>query len=134
MKKKIKFLLIDDDHVFNFLHLKYIEKIDNEHEVISFESPLRAFLYLNSLDVNSLPDIIFLDINMPEQDGFEFLDQLIKERQEIIDKLNVFIVTSSLNPVEFEKSKKYEVIKGYYNKPINIEKLNTTINWFYDKK
>jgi response regulator of citrate/malate metabolism len=133
MKTKLKFLLIDDDHVFNFLHSKYIEKIENEHEVVCFESPLRASLYLTNLSIDSLPDIIFLDINMPEQTGFEFLDHLIKEREEIIDKLNIFIVTSSLNPVDYEKSRQYDVIKGYYNKPINLEKLITTVSWFYNE-
>lgn len=133
MTKKIKFLLIDDDHIFNFVNTKFIEKADSEHEVVSYESPLKAFAYLKNIDIDLLPDILFLDINMPELNGFEFLDKLIKERSEVLEHTNIFIITSSLNPYDFEKSKKYEFLSGYYNKPIDLEKMITTINWFYNK-
>ena len=133
MKTKMKFLLIDDDHVFNFLHSKHIEKLKIEHEITCFESPKKAFWYLNNLSIDSLPDIVFLDINMPELTGFELLKKIENERKEIIEKLNVFIITSSLNPVDYEESKKYASIKGYYNKPIDSEKLITTVNWFLNK-
>ncbi|MCF8273707.1 MAG: response regulator [Flavobacteriaceae bacterium] len=133
MKTKLKFLLIDDDHVFNFLHSKHIEKLEIDHDVTCFESPTKAFWYLNNLSVDSLPDIIFLDINMPELNGFELLQKVIQEREEIMNNLNIFIVTSSLNPTDYEESKKYDSIKGYYNKPIDSEKLMTTVNWLLNK-
>jgi two-component SAPR family response regulator len=133
MKTKLKFLLIDDDHVFNFLHSKHIEKLEMEHDITCFESPTKAFWYLNNLSVDSLPDIIFLDINMPELNGFELMEKIVHERNEIVEKLNVFIVTSSLNPTDYEESKKYVSVKGFYNKPLDSEKLITTVNWFFNK-
>jgi two-component SAPR family response regulator len=91
MKTKLKFLLIDDDHVFNFLHSKHIEKLEMEHDITCFESPTKAFWYLNNLSVDSLPDIIFLDINMPELNGFELMEKIVHERNEIVEKLkNMF--------------------------------------------
>lgn len=134
MENRIRFLLIDDDHVFNFIHSKHIDKLEIEKEVVSYESPMKAFWYLCNLDIKDLPDVIFLDINMPELNGFEFLNKLIKERNEIIDRLNIFIVTSSLNPVDYETSKKYDFIKGYYNKPIDLEMVVTTVNWLLNKR
>lgn len=133
MKTKLKFLLIDDDHVFNFLHSKYIEKLEIEHDVTCFESPLEAFCYFSNLSIDSLPDIIFLDINMPELNGFEFLDKIIEESNEIIAKLNIFIITSSLNISDFEKSRKYPFVKGYYNKPLDSQKLIDIVNWLFSK-
>jgi CheY-like chemotaxis protein len=66
---------------------------------------------------------------MPELNGFEFVERIVKERPEIEGKLNIFVVTSSLNPTDYQQAKKFDCIKGYYNKPIDLEKIMNTVNW-----
>lgn len=129
MKNELSFMLIDDDHVFNFIHRKQIEKFELSKSIKSFESPLRALHFLKNLSLENIPDIIFLDINMPELNGFAFLEKLKQERVELLNHLNVFVVTSSLNPEDYAASKSFECIKGYFNKPIDLEKIMMTVNW-----
>ena len=129
MKKKLSFMLIDDDEVFNFIHRKQLKKFEMDMDIIDFTSPRKAKDYLMSIDETQLPDVVLLDINMPELNGFEFLDLIKHEYSKILDKLNIFIVTSSLNPRDYNQAKQYNCIQGYYNKPIDLEKIMNTINW-----
>lgn len=126
---KLSFLLIDDDQVFNFIHKKQIMRSKIEKDIVDYTSPFKALDYLKNISFDQLPDVILLDINMPELNGFEFVERLIKERHEIEDKLNIFVVTSSLNPTDYQKAKKFDCIKGFYDKPIDFEKVMSTVNW-----
>ena len=61
MKQK-KIMLIDDDKIFNYLHLKTLEQIDGNYEIVSYDSAVEAFECLINSAIEDLPDIIFLDI------------------------------------------------------------------------
>jgi CheY-like chemotaxis protein len=126
---KLSFLLIDDDEIFNFVHRKQIMRFNIEKEIVDYTSPFNALAYLKNISLDKLPDVILLDINMPELNGFEFVERIVKERPEIEGKLNIFVVTSSLNPTDYQQAKKFDCIKGYYNKPIDLEKIMNTVNW-----
>ncbi|MDI1317747.1 response regulator [Flavobacterium sp.] len=123
-----KIMLIDDDKIFNYLHTKILEKINSNYEIISYESPFEAFRYLINLAIIDIPSVIFLDINMPELNGFELIDKIKKEKKEVLKHLNIVIVTSSLNPYDYEIHKQYDVIKAFCNKPLNLEKSQSIIN------
>lgn len=121
-------MLIDDDKIFNFLHLKILQQIDGNYEIVSYESPVEAFDYLMGLATVDLPDIIFLDINMPELTGFELIDKIKEEKNELLNHLKIVIVTSSLNPYDYEVQKQYDVIKTFCNKPLNMESAAKILN------
>ena len=123
-----KIMLIDDDKIFNYLHSKILGKINSNYDIISYESPFAAFEYLTSLPIIDLPSVIFLDINMPELNGFEFIDKIKNEKKEVLKHLNIVIVTSSLNPHDYEIHKQYDVIKAFYNKPLNKEKSENILS------
>ena len=75
MQKLKSVLLIDDDNAANFIHRIVIEETELVEDVGAFESPRAALKYLEDLQsVSPFPEIIFLDINMPLMDGWEFLD------------------------------------------------------------
>ena len=68
-----------------------------------------------------MPDVIFLDINMPIWDGWDFLDEIIKlELQHLFE---IYMVSSSTNPYDKEKAESYPMIKGFLTKPLEIEAL-----------
>ena len=133
-KHKMSFFLLDDDFTFNFIHRKKIEKFGIDQEIVEFTSPTKAILYFMDANEDQIPDILLLDINMPELNGFEFLDALKAKEPDLCDKLNVFIVTSSLNPEDYQTAKGYDCIKGFHNKPIDLDNIMTTSSWLLNQK
>lgn len=126
MPYNMKYILIDDDPIINLVHKKVIKKSDLEAEVTDFISGKKALDYLkNSNDTEK--NIILLDINMPEMNGFEFLDALLKHKGINCDLFNIFILTSSLNIKDKEHATQYPILKGYLEKPLDISNLQKLI-------
>lgn len=127
MENSYHILLIDDDRAFNFLNEKIIEFEKFATKVSSHVSAQEAIDELRELAQNNpegFPDFIFLDINMPEMDGWEFMDQFGLLSDSVKSKCKIFILTSSLNPIDIAKSKTYNEISGFASKPLTTEILN----------
>jgi CheY-like chemotaxis protein len=120
-----KVYLIDDDDIYVFLTKKTILRVRPDLEVEVFSDGLQAINHLREIkdEVGLLPDVIFLDLNMPVMDGWEFL----KEYQEIYPSFargnELYIVSSSISPHEMERSKSIEVVSEFIIKPLVKEKF-----------
>jgi len=119
MSKRI--VLIDDDPINNLILKKELSKKDKSLEVIIFETADEAMLFYKS-EVNP-PNLILLDINMPEISGWEFLEFLEEK------KINstVFMITSSVVKRDKEKAENYPLIKEYLIKPLGSEDFDKII-------
>ncbi len=109
--------LIDDNEGFNYLTEKVIEDLNENHKVEKFVDPDEAIEQILSLE--KLPEYIFLDINMPSIDGWELLSILEEEIDNLHEKTNVIMLTSSILPADMEKAQTIESVKYYINKPLS---------------
>jgi CheY-like chemotaxis protein len=117
-----KFILIDDDEMINFIHRQVILSVDPSAEVIvilSAEEGLQKMKELATLE-KSDPLILFVDINMPEINGFELLSRLETEISNL-NKIQLYMVSSSLFESDREKAMAFPFVKGYREKPLGKE-------------
>ena len=124
MKKVNLTYIIDDDNIFVFVLKKIMEKNENFAEVLDFKNGDEVINILSD-ENNTLPNIILLDINMPVVDGWEFLGKIEKLPNK--EKLNIFIMSSSIDVNDIKKSKSFSTVKDFISKPINNDKLNKLI-------
>ena len=106
-------LLIDDEYISNFINKKLIENIDDSIHTIEFNDPEEAFNKLHCIK----PDLVFLDINMPVMNGWDFLNKMEEEEMDY----KVVILTSSVNTIDRRMAMKYENVIGFVEKPATIK-------------
>lgn len=133
MREKLNcILLIDDNEADNFLHKRLINKMNCAEEVLAIQSGKEALDFLNSeTEKHYTPDLIFLDINMPGMNGWEFLEKYTKLHESLQAKIIVVMLTTSLNNDDYDKAKSQPVISGFRNKPLTEEMLSEIIETYF---
>jgi len=119
--------LIDDDPIFNLINKRLLNKYRPEWNVRSFNEAKLAIQELNKQDCIK-PDLLFLDINMPEMDGWEFLEEVSKYSLLDKNKNMVLMHTSSIDSRDFEKSKSFELVKEYTLKPMEWDIITSILS------
>lgn len=129
MKKLNAVMLIDDNEIDNLINQKMIESIDMSDNIFIHSGAKSALEYLRNIEKikngapQFLPELIFLDIDMPIMDGFQFIDEFEKLSNETKDYCKIIMLTSSLDPKDISKSKKNKFILKYLNKPLTQDSL-----------
>jgi two-component SAPR family response regulator len=116
-------MIVDDDIINNKICEVIIKKNMPNSQIISFTEAYRALDYLVDTN-NHVPDIIFLDINMPEIDGWEFLNRYEKISNQ---KTKLIMLSSSTNEDDMNNTQKYSLVKGFIQKPLTMQKLIQSI-------
>lgn len=121
-------MLIDDSDIDNMVNKHILSKNTVAENIIVFSSAQEALVYLannkTSQDPLILPNVILLDINMPIMNGFGFLNEFEK-MDELVSKINVIMLTSSVDPNDIRKSKEYKSVKSFISKPLSLEHLES---------
>lgn len=128
-------MLIDDDDNDNFYHKRVINKTGKVNEIVVAETGVEALSYLKkgSKHLESNPDLIFLDINMPGMNGWEFLEEYEKLSVEQKGKIVVVMLSTSHAPEDWEKAMSIKSTKEFLNKPLTIDKFNELLEKYFPK-
>ncbi len=115
--------IIDDDAIFVMVFKKILSNIENFNKIDNVKNGFEALEGLKALDANNekFPDIIFLDLNMPVLDGWQFLEAL--ENLPFKDKLNIHVISSTIDKTEIERSQSFKVVKSFIQKPTSAKQL-----------
>ncbi|MCD6067940.1 MAG: response regulator receiver [Bacteroidetes bacterium] len=122
-------MLIDDNELDNFINQKIIEGNHFAERVYVNTGGQSALEFLKNLLVNDdlidvlFPSVIFIDINMPLMDGFQFIEQFNKLSGSINKEIKLAILTSSINPEDKTKTKDMGTEIAFINKPLTDEAL-----------
>jgi len=142
MKVKLNcILLVDDDEPTNFLNKMAVEELECTHHIKIIPGAREALDYLTcagrpaplNKDCPS-PEIIFLDINMPAMDGWEFLQQYEALPDERKSSIIVIMLTTSFNPEDELKARNIPSVKEFRNKPLTANMLNDILKKYYPDK
>lgn len=126
-----KVLCIDDDPITLMLCKKVIIKSEFSKTIDSVKNGKEAVEYFkkileykNNDNEISIPDYTLLDLNMPVMNGWEFLDLIsANEFSSLHSQIKIIILSSSIDPKDIERSKKYPIVIKFLSKPITQENL-----------
>ena len=128
MKKKLNcILLVDDNSEDNRFHQIIIRKMDIVNRIDTVINGLEALAYLKSGHQDP-PELIFLDINMPKMNGWEFLEQYKHLDAKKKARVVIMILTTSANPDDVKKAKEIEDVTGFETKPLTEEMMMGILN------
>lgn len=126
-----KILCVDDDAITLMLCKKVIAKAEFSLEIDTSSNGEEALKYFENLkkekEANNVilePQLIFLDLNMPVMNGWEFLDIFSKsDYHTVFPDVKVIVLSSTIDPKDIEKVKQYPMVLNFLSKPITIEML-----------
>ncbi len=120
MPKDQRILLVDDDPIFLTLAELAIKKERSNVEIFKAFNGEEAIEFLSKEDV----DTIFLDLNMPVMNGWEFLDEFAGTES---SSNKIFILTSSIDPSDRKRAEENPLVSSMLEKPLNKEKIEKSL-------
>lgn len=137
MKKTNCILLIDDNPADNVFDKIIITEADVCNHIRVAEDGVEALAYIKKAAEEGQsesfpkPDLIYLDINMPRMNGFQFLDEYRKLDGKLKSKAVIIVLTTSVNPDDQKRVMTYKEVSEFEIKPITIEMVHKNIEKYF---
>ncbi len=120
MKEPAIIIQIDDDEINNFINESIFRSNAKGSEIKSFTDPTEALKFIKKeFVINPVHAIVFLDINMPEMSGWEILDELKEHHTILTEFMTIYMISSSIDTVDKNKSKSSPLVKDFVSKPLS---------------
>jgi CheY-like chemotaxis protein len=124
MESNLGFVLIEDNLIDQFVIKKLLKKVLDINPLYIANNGKEALDWLLK-NANQKPLIILLDIQMPIMNGFEFLEHFTSLEEQIKEKIQIFVLSSTLDLDEIKKVKENSYVSGFFSKPLKIETLKS---------
>ncbi|MEM1220666.1 MAG: response regulator [Bacteroidota bacterium] len=134
MKQKLDcIVLVDDDEPTNFIHKIIIEETNCCKEIIVCEDGRSALQTLQDRYTRNLtlPNIVFLDINMPGMNGWQFLDKYQVLDSMLRKEIVVVMLSTSKNPDDLRKANEHPSVASFCNKPLSEEMIFSLLERYF---
>jgi CheY-like chemotaxis protein len=128
MKQLNCIMLIDDNKIDNFFHERVIRKNNAAKEIIAMESGQAAIDHIKAGNAVLQPELIFLDINMPGMDGWEFIEHYKQLDNNLQKAMIVVMLTTSDNPDDIARARIKGILSDFKSKPLTKEMLESVID------
>ncbi|APY12090.1 response regulator [Seonamhaeicola sp. S2-3] len=130
MDNPFNICIIDDDDIYQFTVIKTLESLNLAQKIIGFSDGEEALnFFIENLNKSAeLPDVVLLDINMPIMDGFQFMEEYVKIKPKVGKIITIYMVSSSVDPVDIEKAKSISDVSDYIIKPIKPGELKSIMD------
>ena len=125
--------LIDDDPLVNMINQRVLYLANFSSRVVVYSKATLALKALNQLittNPEEFPEVIFLDTNMPEMDGWGFIEEFNKFPENILEICKLYILSSSIDIKEINRAKTYKTVQDFISKPLSIGLLEGIGNSF----
>lgn len=128
----MRFLLIDDDDVTNYINTRIIKNVYPQAEITVALNGVEALKAMDAHARDGMPsfDIVFVDISMPEMDGWTLINELSSDKYTLQQKSFYVMLTSSVFDDDVAKAKTKPLIKQFYSKPLDPTRVKETIELF----
>jgi CheY-like chemotaxis protein len=126
MSAVLKYILVDDDHLCNEISGMVLEDALGEVDIKAFTRPEEALEFIEKEYAKNLGHtVLFLDINMPRINGWQFLERYEKFSEQIKRQINIYILSSSIDRLDKNKAEANSNVAGFISKPLDIETLTS---------
>ncbi|QWX83375.1 response regulator [Cellulophaga sp. HaHaR_3_176] len=134
MTEIIDTCVIDDDPICVFGMKRAMKGLNFSKNISVYTNGLDAINGFKKIltEGKKLPSVVFLDLNMPIMDGWEFLEDFVKIPNHNREGVNIYIISSSVDPADILRAKEISAVTNYYIKPITSKGLNEILEELID--
>lgn len=121
--------IVDDNRFDRLICDRIVKRVAPTLKINEFKSGREILDYLSSASFSANKILIFLDINMPEMNGYEFLDEISKEQYaHLQERISITIITSSTRKDDRTQTTQHDLVTNYLQKPIMVDHLKKVIH------
>jgi CheY-like chemotaxis protein len=120
-------MLVDDNKIDNFFHERVIKKNNAANIILTKESGFEAIEHLKKGNGEVQPNVIFLDVNMPGMNGWEFIEHYKSMESSLQNSMIVVMLSTSENPDDKALAKTHQILSDFKTKPLTKEMLDEVL-------